>query len=248
MIFPAITDDFSRFALVGLWAIWSVCLFGGMAIGRLNADHTHRSPTWMRIASSSALVTAGAVWWINARGTGVEGFAVCVAVGMALGFLGDLFMARLLAANNYVMGGIGAFGLGHLAYIAACLLISAQLSEGMVFIHWWALAAWLAFGAAGWYLVVFRGQQATALHWAALPYALLLATTAGLATSLALSHGAFASMALGAALFLFSDLLLAAQLFSGLHFKLIGDVVWALYGPGQMLIVYSIHSALGLSA
>ncbi len=216
MIFPAITDSLSRFALVGLWAIWAVCLFGGMAAGCLNADQTHRSPTWMRMASSAALVAAGAIWWINARGTGAEGFAVGVAVGMALGFLGDLFMARLLAANNYVMGGIGAFGLGHLAYIAACLLVSAQLSGGMVFIDWWALAAWLAFGAAGWYLVVFRGQRATVLHWAALPYALLLATTAGLATVLALSYSAFVLMALGAALFLFSDLLLAAQLFSGL--------------------------------
>ena len=46
--------------------------------------------------------------------------------------------------------------------------------------------------------------------------------------------------ALGAALFLLSDLLLAAQLFNGVKFRLIGDVVWMLYGPAQMLIVYSI--------
>ena len=114
----------------------------------------------------------------------------------------------------------------------------------MLTAHWGALLAWLIFGAAGWYFVVFRAQKPTALHWAALPYALLLAATAGLATGLALWNGVFVLMALGAALFLLSDLLLAAQLFNGLHFKLIGDVIWALYGPGQMLIVYAIHGAL----
>jgi hypothetical protein len=79
----------------------------------------------------------------------------------------------------------------------------------------------------------------TLIHWIALPYALLLATTAGLATGLALADGRFLLLALGAALFLLSDLILAGEMFSGLTFPFIGDVIWLTYGPAQMLIVYT---------
>ena len=54
--------------------------------------------------------------------------------------------------------------------------------------------------------------------------------------------------AVGAALFLASDLILAAQLFNDLRFPLISDVVWLTYGPAQMLIVYSAGTALALVA
>ncbi|MBI5669683.1 MAG: hypothetical protein HZC41_16925 [Chloroflexi bacterium] len=44
-----------------------------------------------------------------------------------------------------------------------------------------------------------------------------------------------------------SDLILAGELFSGINFPLIGDVMWLTYGPAQMLIVYSmIGGALAL--
>ena len=74
----------------------------------------------------------------------------------------------------------------------------------------------------------------------ALPYALLLASTAAAATSLALVDTRFLLLALGSILFLLSDLILAAQLFNGLKFASIGDVVWLTYGPGQMLIVFGL--------
>jgi hypothetical protein len=107
-----------------------------------------------------------------------------------------------------------------------------------------AWLAWLLVGLLGWYLVVFAGHEHTALHWAALPYALLLASTAGFATGLALQAPAFVLLALGGALFLGSDLLLAARLFNGLRFYLSDDWVWFTYGPAQMLIVYSVGIAL----
>ena len=71
-----------------------------------------------------------------------------------------------------------------------------------------------------------------------------LASSAGFATGLALNLSLFIPLALGCALFLLSDLILAAQLFAGLSFPLIGDLVWLTYGPAQMLIVYSIGAAL----
>jgi len=60
-----------------------------------------------------------------------------------------------------------------------------------------------------------------------------------LASGLAVQAPAFVPLALGSALFLLSDLILAAQLFSGVHFYLIDDIVWLTYGPAQALIVYT---------
>ena len=177
----------------------------------------------------------------------METYALLIALGMLLGFIGDLFMANLIRIPSFehVLGGMAAFGLGHVIYIAAILTLTQQLD--LVFV-WLALAVCLLVGLVGWYVVVFRGQQPTVLHYAALPYALLLASTTGAALSLALSIPAFGLLALGAALFLVSDLILAAQLFNNLRFPLISDVVWLTYGPAQMLIVYSVGTALGLLA
>jgi hypothetical protein len=82
------------------------------------------------------------------------------------------------------------------------------------------------------------------LRLAALPYALLLAGTTGIATGLAVQDSSLIPVALGAALFLASDLILAGELFNGLSFPLIGDVVWLTYGPAQALIVYGMAVAL----
>ena len=100
-------------------------------------------------------------------------------------------------------------------------------------------------GVAGWYIVVFRGAAPpTVLAWSALPYALLLASTTGVATGLAVQESRFTPLVIGAALFLLSDLILAGQLFRRAHFALIGDVVWLTYGTGQMLIVYACGAAI----
>ena len=78
----------------------------------------------------------------------------------------------------------------------------------------------------------------------ALPYALLLATTAGLAGGVGLQAGRFIPVAVGGLLFLTSDLILAAQLFNQAYFPWISDWVWLTYGPAQMLIVYGLGAAL----
>ena len=221
--------------LLALLALWALLLFGGFIFGQPDAAQSQRIPTWMRMASSAVLVVAAWSWWL--AGVQEPGVALLIAVGMSLGFLGDLFMAGLLPASPRVLWGMGAFGLGHVAYIAAFLRLANVLgltANGPRVIAW---LAWLLIGALGWYFVVFRGQQATALHWAALPYALLLASTAGFATGLALQARTFIPLALGGALFLTSDLILAAQLFNGLSFALIGSVIWLTYGPAQALIV-----------
>jgi hypothetical protein len=230
--------------LLGLLIPWAGLLFGGFVFGKADAKRERRMPTWTRIGSSLVLVLAGWSWFLVSRDTSAEVFALLIAAGMSLGALGDLFMANLLPVSQPVLGGIGAFGLGHVAYIAGIVSFGNRLGLDAPALRSGAWAAWFLIGAIAWYLVVFRGSQRTALHWAALPYALLLASTAGVATGLAVQQIAFVPLAIGAALFLLSDLILAARLFTGRHFALIDDIVWLTYEPGQMLIVYSIGSAL----
>lgn len=226
---------------MALLVLWAIFLFGGFALG--GADAGQRIPRWARLTSSCVLVLTAWSWFLVNRGTPLAFFAGLVAVGMSLGFLGDLFMAGVLPGGRSVLGGIAAFGLGHIFYITAIWHLGNRSGLNAPVPHLGAWGVWLFIGAVGWYWFVFRGQQAGTLHYAALPYALLLASTAGFATSLALRNMAFAPLALGAALFLLSDLILAAELFSGLTFPLIGDIIWLTYGPGQALIVYAIGTA-----
>jgi len=244
---PTLDQPWQRTWLIALLVLWAVLLFGGFAFGSAG-EASRRMPTWTRMASSATLVTAAFSWYAFGRGTGAGGYALLVAIGMTFGFLGDLALAGLLPGGRNVIGGITAFGIGHILYITAFLRFAGQARFDDPR-RWVALAIWLLIGLVGWYVIVYRGAAATGegvtiIHWIALPYALLLATTAGLATGLALADGRFIPLAIGAALFLVSDLILAGDMFSGLSFPLIGDVIWLTYGPAQMLIVFSIGSVL----
>jgi uncharacterized membrane protein YhhN len=160
--------------------------------------------------------------------------------------LGDLFMASVLPFGQPTLGGIGAFALGHIAYCAAFLRLAAHVGLDAPLPRLLGWGIWLLIALAGWYLAAYRGERPGLLHWAALPYSLLLASTAGLATGIALQNSAFVATALGGALFLFSDLLIAGRLFKELRLRHLDDLIWLTYGPAQMLIVYSVWSAVRL--
>jgi YhhN family len=241
-----LANPFQQFWLLGLLILWAALLFGGFALGKPNEDRTRRMPTWTRMGSSLALVAAAWSWYAFTFGTAVSTLSLCLAIGMTLGCLGDLFLAGALRLPQPILGGIAAFGLGHVAYITGLLLFANQQHLDAPGPRWAAWIAWLLAGLAGWYVVVWRGSKHGLLHRAALPYALLLASTAGVATGLALQAPVFMPLAIGAALFLLSDLILAARLFNQRHFPLIDDVVWLTYGPAQALIVYAVASALGV--
>lgn len=244
----ALIEPAASIWLASILAIWAGLLFGGYALSRRRGAQAQRILTWTRLGSSLALVVAGWSWLAAAWAMPVRSFALLIAAGMTLGFLGDLFMAGVIGRIPNELGGMAAFGAGHLAYIAAIISYAAKLgsSPGARLTAW---TAWLAIGIVGWYFAVWRGARAipdgaTPMHWAALPYALLLSSTAGATTGLALQAAIFAPLALGAALFLFSDMLIAADIFSQRRFRWQDDLIWLTYGPGQMLIVYSIGAAL----
>jgi hypothetical protein len=230
--------------LLALFALWAVLLFGGFAFGSTTGDRIRRMPTWTRMGSSLTLVVAAWLWYSFTRQSPVGTYALFIAVGMSLGCLGDLFLASVIPLSDPVLGGMLAIGLGHIAYLAAALFLGNHFRLAAPLPRFGMLAVWLLIGLAGWYLVIFRGQTPSTLHWVALPYALLLASVAGLFSGLALQSAAFVPAALGAALFLASDLVLANQLFNGKQFPLLGDIIWLTYGPGQALVVASVAAAL----
>jgi hypothetical protein len=229
--------------LIGLLILWAALLFGGFIGGKLHAAGASRMLAWTRILSSLVLVIAAWSWFLLTRQTGGRNFALLIAIGMSLGFLGDLFMGGWLPAPDRVIAGMAAFGLGHITYIAAGISMWGKSGLDAPAPRILAWAAWLLVAGVLWYAMIYRGAADAPLVWVALPYALLLASTAGVATGLALQSPAFLPFALGAALFLISDLMIAGRLFAGLTSPAIDDAIWLTYGPGQMLIVYSIGAA-----
>jgi hypothetical protein len=240
----AILPAAQRGWLVGLLAAWFALLCGGFLLANSTLPGERRMPRWTRIGSSAVLVLASLSWFHVAAGTAAATLAALIALGMALCFVGDLFMAGLLRVAQPLAAGLAAFGLGHVAYILAFSGFNdAQSTKDPR----WCLAVWagwLVIGIAGWWRVVFRSRRRTRLRWAALLYTLLLTGTAAATLCLALRDPRFAFAAVGATLFVVSDTVLAAGLFGKWQFRSMHDLVWLTYGPAQMLIVYSVFAAI----
>lgn len=232
----------SRAAESGLWGLWAALLFGGFLFGVFAGDEGQRMPASTRLGSSAVLVVAAWGWLAAAWSTRAKPYALGLAVGMTLGFVGDLFNWR-----GNTLGGIIAFGIGHIAYIAAQVWANraGQLTTRGRLLG--AIVVWQLIGLVAWAFVVWPGTQATDLRVPALPYSLLLAGTTGVAMGLALGDRRFWGLAAGAVLFLVSDFILAFRIFHG-PFAMAGDAVWLTYGPGQMLIVYSVPAAVATLA
>jgi hypothetical protein len=242
----SLSDPLQRGWIITLVILWAGLLFGGFVFGKTDSQQEQRMPTWTRIGSSCMLVIAAWSWCAFTRHDSLAPFNVLFAVGITLGLVGDIALAGLFRIKQSTLAGLAAFGAGHIAYIAAFGIVAAHLGDIRPGLFTITLIAWLLVGALGWYIVVFRNSQATLLHRLALLYTLLLAGVAGVATALAVQAHTFVPAAIGATLFFCSDLILAAQLFRNLHFPFIGDAIWFTYGPGQLLILTALNSALFL--
>jgi hypothetical protein len=230
--------------MICVLAAWFSLLFGGFVFGNPSPPRDRRMPRLTRLGSSAVLVVAGWSWLYIAMRTQARGFAVLIAIGMTLGFVGDLAMARVLPVTRHVLAGMVAFGLGHVAYILAFACFASRRPTGSSALCVGAWLGWVIVGATGWWVIVHPSSPPTRLGWAALPYSILVASTAGISTCLAIQDADFIPAAIGAALFLMSDTILAAVLFERLRFRLVHDLVWLTYGPAEMLIVYSVSAAI----
>jgi len=208
--------------------VWALLLFG--PIVGLEPDETgRRIPYAACLASSLALV--GYAWaGFGARRTSSSRR---VAIGMTLGFIGDLCMA-----GGLLIPALLTFGAGHVFYQMVARKRLRTWTSGSIAV----VVAWIFAGAAIWFWLAGSGERGQRfILGATLVYTAFLAATPGFATALALRNPTAWPIVLGGALFLASDAVIAARMFSPTLFAAIPDwirpdLVWITYGPAQMLI------------
>lgn len=199
-------------------------------------------------AMISCLLLAVAAWvaWSRLRGTSAGRVMFWIAVGMTLGFYGDSHVGERFwwpPFPHAIVGGIIFYGLGHLAYVGASLL--AARMEGLAGGWRWCgpILAWQLVALVAWAAVALTSDKEAGLRIPTLIYTLLVAATPGFGAALAAQRPRYGWLALGGALFLASDILLAWQLFHG-AFAGLEVLKWTAYGGGEMLIVYGAIYAL----
>ena len=233
--------------LYALLSVWAALLILGFIFGRLDEERINRIPRTNKILSSVILVICALIWWLaGASGTPLAAYAALLFFGMAFSLLGDVIMAQLLPLPQYVLCGMGAFGVAHVLYISGYLRLGGVLGLQDSRARVVGLAVLLVLAVVLWWTLIRSPQTDAVLNYGSLGYALLLAAMAGLAVSLALQQPRFVPLALGALLFLISDVFLGHRLFQRGTFLLIGDLVWVTYIVGQLLIVFSAATGLRL--
>ena len=192
--------------------------------------------TALKFAGGAAFTAAGVVCGIVARADAAV-FAPLL-VGLLFGVLGDF----LLAVKNVrekrhekalFAGGIAAFAAGHIAYI--------------VYFYRLAPHGYLAPVSAAAFAVLYVAVTATAGNFKyggmLVPvslYCFVVAYSFTAAVSAASAGAAGVLVAVGAALFLLSDVVLSVFLFAPVRCKVLGILNLAAYFPAQFLLALSI--------
>ncbi len=230
----------NRVLLRVLWVGWFVLLLASFLAAQTREMWWNDAKLDLRMTSCLLLVVAAwGAWWVLRR-TREAGAMALVAVGMTLGFYGDSHVGDRFwwpPFSNKIVGGIVFYGMGHLAYVAACVWIRRveRLRGGL---RWWTpILTWQVVALLGWAGVALTSTEEPALRVPTLLYTLLVAATPGFCTALAVQRPVYRAMALGGAMFLASDILLAWQVFHE-SFPFIDELTWINYGGGEMLIVY----------
>ena len=239
-------DGAARKLLYGLLILWAALLAGGLLLGKPDAGRRNRLSLPVRMALSVTLLAAALVWWqAGTANTALARFGLWIAVGMAFGLLGDVFMAGLIVPKpRHVIFGILAFGAGHVFYLLAFRQAAAVLGLNSGPVWLWSWVIYLAVAALLWTLLVREPARGPALNYGTLGYSLLLAGMAGAAAALAIQDAVFIPLAAGGMLFMASDLILGSELMRRTHFPFIGDIIWTTYTAAQLLIVFSSAAAL----
>ncbi|GHD99421.1 hypothetical protein GCM10008024_06730 [Allgaiera indica] len=158
-----------------------------------------------------------------------------IALGLALGAVGDLALSR--PGQRSFLIGMAAFAAGHLAY--AWLFLRMGTNDPLIVP---SLVVLVLAGSTEFWLAPRTG----ALKWPVRGYVLVI--TAMMLAVLTLPGRALTVM-LGAALFVLSDLLLAIELFClDRPSPWLSRSVWLCYWGGQALILLGTAAALGPGA
>ncbi len=233
--------------LYTLLALFILSNAAAIAFGTPSPDRTRRAIRWLQRSTSLQLaIMAWLFWLLAARETKLSAFALLVAAGMSISFIADLIMAEIIRAPNRVMGGIVVFGLAHLTYIGA--YVSGGQALGILRPPLWggAVVGFLVLGLALWQMLIRNPSAPQSLNYGALGYTLLITVMVATAVALALAEGRLALLAIGASLFLISDVILGNHIFRQNNWPYVSEVIWLTYILGQAGIVWSILPALTL--
>lgn len=225
-------------------------LIGSFVFGHYDPDRAGRMPKIAELPQSALLIIlALIVWQTPANQQRFNTLAGLICFGIAFGFVGDLFMANVFNQSqaNSLKIGIGVFAVGHILYMLGFAQI-AQLFNfldlgryALAFIITWVMTIVL------WFALIYR-PSAGVMQYAALVYALFLASMAGFAMGLAFHQAQLIPLALGGVLFMLSDTLIGMRVFAGRSFRYIGDVIWVTYIVAQILIVTVVPLVEGYAA
>lgn len=246
-MFPSIGSPFNVIFSIGL-VLWAGLFVGGYAGGTLSEDRTSRVARRLKLGMSLLLVGAALIWWrVGTAGTSLSRLGAFIFLGMLFGFLGDVSLSDdIITLPQPVILGIISFLIGHIFYILGYLYLARVLGLADTWLRLIVQGVYQVVGIGAWALLVRSPQAGTKLNIGSLVYTVFLAAMTAYATWLALLEPRLVSLAVGANLFLISDVILGMRLLRGKTFPLIRDVVWALYNPGQALIVFSVGTALRL--
>lgn len=203
----------------------SVPLWIGIAMAIIYLPLTDSGPSWARSGIKTVPVAAFAI------AAALSGAPWMLVLALALSALGDFALSR--RGEAAFLSGLSAFTLAHVAYVFLFLGISG-LPLWAAFTDKPGLALYVLAitGSTEFWLTPYVGR----LAWPVRFYALVI-TAMGLA-ALTLPLGV---VALGAALFIASDVMLAFQLFRMKDddplFGHVGWGVWIFYVAGQALIL-----------
>lgn len=208
---------------------------------------------WLVYATREVKGTAGA--GIKTASTGliaalmlampVGGWFWLIPLGLALGALGDLCLA--LGGGRWFLAGVGAFGLGHLAYAGGFFWRSGDIGfDGIATGEVAALVVLLVLLAS---TELWLTPRTGDLRQPVRGYVGLIGLM-GVTAVLLPAHLGQDVVRLGAGLFILSDLLLALQLFvvtSPRVKRTLALVLWPAYWSGQALIAWGalLYSGVG---
>ncbi len=236
-------ERWEKRAFFGLAALWAGLRLLGVAQGLATAPPDHLAPGVLSLATSVLL--AAVAWWFALRAPQRHSrFAVAIAAGMSCGLVGDLALSQhFLQGQNSFLAGLGAFALGHAAYLVAMQpLVRGRHGRRARFVH----AAIMIAAVGLWYHFIWHAEKnLEGYRWVLLAYATLLASIAGSACGLAGIDARFRLAAFGSVLFVFSDLWIGIVLFNpGLASKVYEstglDLVWLSYGTAQFCLVFTV--------
>ena len=228
-----------------LFGLEIALLAGGLILGKPNEEQTGRLPRSLRMLLSAILTVAALLGWQGgATGTPVQWYATSIFLGMAAGSVGDWIMAGLIPVPQRLIGGMAAFGLGHLFYIAALLNLTIRSEHGSTWASILAVAVMLGLSAWAWNAYVRNPDRSKLINVGSLVYGLLIGVMCALAIAAAVCDTHYVALAAGSLLFLTSDLILGNWVIRGHVWKCVNDAIWATYVCGRLLIVYSVAAAL----